>query len=107
MSKSILQDEKVCFLTGSTEELDKHHIYFGPNRKISEKHGFWVWLRHDMHIAGSQNKTPHNCRYVDLYLKEKCQRKYEETHSREEFIALIGRSYLYEDQEDRNTKTSL
>jgi hypothetical protein len=94
MSKSILQDEKVCFLTGSTMDLDKHHIYFGPNRNASEKNGFWVWLRHDMHIAGSHNETPHNCREVDLYLKEMCQRKYEETHSREEFISLIGRSYL-------------
>ena len=92
--QSILQDEKVCFLTGSTENLDKHHIYFGGNRKISDKNGFWVWLRHDYHIADSPHLTPHNDRLTDLYLKRKCQAKYEETHTRDEFMKIIGRSYL-------------
>ena len=94
MAKSILQNEKKCFITGSTENLDLHHIYGASNRNISDKNGFWVWLRHDYHIADSPNKTPHNCRMTDLYLKEICQREYEKTHSREEFIALIGRNYL-------------
>lgn len=94
MAKSILQSEKKCFITGSTENLDLHHIYFGANRSVSDKNGFWVWLRHDYHIADSPNKTPHNCRMTDLYLKEMCQREYEKTHSREEFIKLIGRNYL-------------
>lgn len=92
--QSILQDEKVCFLTGSTENLDKHHIFGAANRNISEKNGFWVWLRHDFHIAYSPNKTPHNDRGTDLHLKMICQAKFEETHTREEFMALIGRSYL-------------
>ena len=94
MAKSILQSEKKCFITGSTENLDRHHIYFAANRRISEENGFWVWLRHDYHIEDSPNKTPHNCRMTDLYLKEMCQREYEKPHSREEFIKLIGRSYL-------------
>ena len=92
--KSILQEEKKCFLTGSEQMLDKHHIYFGANRKVSEDNGFWVWLRHDRHIADSQYATPHNNRQVDLYLKRLCQARYEETHTRDEFIRLIGRSYL-------------
>ncbi len=92
--KSILQSQKECFLTGATEGLQLHHIYFGANRPISDKHGFVVWLRWDRHMADSPYKTPHNSRNVDLYLKQKCQKKYEETRSREEFIALIGRSYL-------------
>ena len=94
MAKSILQSEKKCFITGSTENLHRHHIYGASNRNISEDNGFWVWLRHDYHIADSPNKTPHNCRMTDLYLKEMCQREYEKTHSREEFIKLIGRNYL-------------
>ena len=94
MTKSILQNEKRCFISGSTTGLQRHHIYGASNRNISEENGFWVWLRHDYHIADSPNKTPHNCRMMDLCLKEMCQREYEKTHSREEFIALIGRSYL-------------
>ena len=29
MSKSILQDEKVCYITGQTNNLHRHHIYAG------------------------------------------------------------------------------
>ena len=29
-----------------------------------------------------------------MMLKRHCQMKYEETHSREEFMALIGKNYL-------------
>ena len=31
---------------------------------------------------------------LDLHLKQECQRKFEETHTREEFIALIGQNFL-------------
>ena len=93
--ESILQDKKECFITHCTENLDKHHIFFGAkNRKVSDENGFWVWLRHDRHIAGSIYATPHNCREVDLTLKQLCQEEYEKTHTRAEFIKLIGRSYL-------------
>jgi hypothetical protein len=30
----------------------------------------------------------------DLELKQECQRKYEEEHTRAEFMELIGRNYL-------------
>ena len=93
---SILQTEKKCFLTGyEGQELDCHHIYHGyGNRRISDENGFWVWIKHDRHIADSPHKTPHNDIDTDLYLKKICQKKYEETHSREDFMALIGRNYL-------------
>jgi hypothetical protein len=94
---SILQDNKVCYATGSTSDLDCHHIYHGwGNRRISDENGFWVWLRHDYHIADSTNKTPHNDIETDLRLKQECQAKYEETHTREEFMQLVGRNYLEE-----------
>lgn len=91
---SILQTEKRCFVTGATDKLQKHHIFFGGNRQVSENNGFWVWLRYDHHLACSPNKTPHNDRGTDLFYKRMCQRKFEETHTREEFISLIGRNYL-------------
>lgn len=42
MSKSIMQDEKVCYITGRTDHLHKHHIFGGGRRKISEKWGLWI-----------------------------------------------------------------
>lgn len=93
---SIIQGKhKRCYVTGMTDGLHKHHIFFGTgDRQISEDNGFFVYLRWDYHIADSPNKTPHNDRHTDLYFKQLCQKEYEKTHTREEFIALIGRSYL-------------
>ena len=92
---SILQDKKECFFTGVTTQLDCHHIFFGTaDRKKSDENGFWVWLNHWMHIADSPYPTPHNSKEVNWYLKRLCQSRYEETHSREEFMNLMGRNYL-------------
>lgn len=95
--KSILQKEKKCWQTGRTNGLHKHHIYYGTAlRKISDKHGFWVWLSAEWHNSDSRidiHSNP-NCG-LDLQLKQECQRAYESMgHSREEFIKLIGKSYL-------------
>jgi hypothetical protein len=92
MAKSILQNEKVCYVTGSTLNLHEHHIFMGPNRKISEKHGFKVWLRADWHNMSDYGV--HFNAELDLHLKQECQIKFEERHSREEFIKLIGQNFL-------------
>lgn len=92
MADSILQTEKECFITQSTDNLHKHHIYAGSRRQISENNGFTVYLRADWHNMASYGV--HNDKSLDLHLKRLCQTKYEETHSREEFIKLIGKSYL-------------
>lgn len=42
---------------------------------------------------GGKNSV-HGNREMDLRLKEEFQRRFEKEHSREEFRALIGRSYL-------------
>lgn len=92
---SILQDSRECYITGATEGLHKHHIYFGnPLRKISEANGFWVWLRWNWHNGAAYGVHGRDGHALDLRLKRECQEKYEESHSREEFRRLIGKSYL-------------
>lgn len=90
---NLLQNNKKCYITGRTDNLHKHHIYMGKNRKISDKNGFWVWLTGEYHNQNSRIDVHHN-KDLDLKLKQECQRKYEETHCREDFIQLIGRNYL-------------
>lgn len=92
MNKSILQDKKECYITGRTDGLHKHHIFGGSNRQISEKHGFYIYLVPYYH--NMSDKDIHFDKRFDLYVKRKCQEKFEETHSREEFMKLIGRNYL-------------
>ena len=90
--ESILQYDKVCYVTGKRKGLEKHHIFGGnPNRKISEREGFWVWLTQEYHTG---DRGVHHDRDLDLRLKQTCQLAYEETHSREEFRALMGKSWL-------------
>ena len=93
MSKSIMQDSKYCYLTGvENVPLECHHIYGGPLRKISDKNGFFVWLTPEVHRNGK--RAVHRDYQTSQLLKRVCQRKYEETHSRAEFMKLIGRNYL-------------
>ena len=91
--KSIIQTEKECYICGSTLDLESHHILFGRGmRPIADKLGLKVWLCpfHHRHSKGGV----HGNRELDLKLKQIAQRKYEETHSREEWLARIGRNYL-------------
>lgn len=92
--KSILQNEKQCFVTDVKSNLHRHHIYFGIGlREISEQNGFWVYLEGKLH--NQSNKGVHcGNRNLDLYLKKLCQAQYEETHTRKEFMELIGKNYL-------------
>lgn len=94
MTKSILQTCKECYVTGSTGDLHQHHIYRGVNRKISDKNGFFVWLRFDWHNGADYGVHGNQGKALDLLLKARCQEEFEKTHSREEFIALIGKNYL-------------
>lgn len=91
---SILQTDKKCCVCGATHNLHCHHIYMGANRKISEQNGFKVWLcgyHHNQSDNGVHGKNGHE---LDVWLKQTCQRRFEETRGRQEFIALVGRSYL-------------
>lgn len=93
MGRSILQDERTCLVTGSTDGLDLHHIYHGPLRKVSDHMGFTCWLRHDVHMMLHARQKPFD--KLDDELKRACQEAFEGMgHTRREFMALIGRSYL-------------
>ena len=81
-----------CHLCGSTWYVEKHHVFSGPYRKASEKYGMTVDLCHWCH-----NEPPdgvHHNSEVNHRLKREFQRRFEETHSREEFRRIFGKSYL-------------
>ena len=92
MKKSILQPngEKVCFITGSQNNLDCHHCIHGvANRKVADRYGLWVWLRHDVHMQlHDKDKELNN------YLEQEAQKAFEKLYSHEEWMKLIGKNYL-------------
>ena len=90
--KSILQEDKRCWLCGRVVGLEVHHILGGvANRKLSEKYGLKVWLCHNCHTGrdGAQYDQQKN-----LQLKRDAQNAFERTHSRKEWMTLFGKNYL-------------
>lgn len=88
--KSILQEEKECWVTGAVSGLHEHHIFGGARRKLSEKYGLKVYLRYDWHERAHRERA-----FADE-LKREGQRAFERTHSREEFMKIFGKNYLWE-----------
>lgn len=93
---SIIQDKKVCYLcgrNGNGDVLESHHCIGASNRNNSEKYGLKVWLCGDRCHRNGKNAV-HRNRKTDLKLKRIAQAKFEETHSREEFVSIFGKNYL-------------
>ena len=89
-----MQNKKECYICAKQKDLQEHHIFFGTaKRKISEANGFKVWLclEHHQGTFGVHGSKGHE---TDLFLKKRCQMKYEENHTRDEFRKLIGKSYI-------------
>lgn len=75
----------ICYYCGESRgKMDIHEVYGGSNRQRSMKNGLCVPLC----------RTCHSNDMVIQDLKKWCQRKYEKIYTREDFIKLIGRSYL-------------
>lgn len=77
--------EGICEFCGKySKRLDPHEIFGGSNRKRSIKNKFVKLLCRECH---SNEKIINQLR-IDT------QKEYEKTHTRQEFINLIGKSYL-------------
>ena len=65
-------------------KLDPHEIYGGSNRRRSIENGFVILLCRKCH----ENEN------ILQELKIKKQKEFEQEHSREEFIRIIGKNYI-------------
>jgi len=85
----MIDDTKVCYFCHSQRNLTVHHCLQGPNRKNAEKYGLKVYLCFDCHYS------VHN---IDdskvMELRRVAQSKFEETHTREEFMQVFHKNYL-------------
>ena len=94
--KSIIQSKKECFIcrvnydVTTTNELHEHHIF---EEKPSEKYGLKIWLCHRHPISNPRYSIRYQ-KQLDLELKQLAQMKFEETHTRKEFIEHFIKSYL-------------
>jgi hypothetical protein len=86
--------ERECFLCGSRELIEAHHIFGGANRKKADRLGLVVDLCHYHH-----NEPPygaHHNKGVMRRLKQYGQKKamLEQGWSKEDFIREFGKNYL-------------
>lgn len=84
-----------CFLCGKYGLMEEHHIFSGPNRKLSEKYGLKVLLcGESCHRTGK--RAAHVCKETAQALHEYGQKKFmiDQGASVEDFIAIFGRNYL-------------
>lgn len=83
-----------CIITGSPN-VHLHHIFPGTRRKQSEKYGFVVPLRYDLHEFGTYSVHEKPNDGLDLKLKQMAQ-EYWESHygNRHTFIETFGKNYL-------------
>lgn len=83
-----------CYFTGSPY-VERHHIWEGRQgyKSKSEKYGFVIPLRYDLHPNGA--RASQTGRALDIKLKQMAQYYYEEHYgTREEFMQEFGKNYL-------------
>ena len=84
---SILTDNlDYCFVCGQPRDA-LHEVFEGASRVNSMKNGMVIPICYKHHSMIHKN------RQFSLYYKILCQTKFEESHSREEFIKIFKRNY--------------
>lgn len=94
---SIFTDDlDTCIITGySGAGVEKHHVFGGARKKLSEKYGFIAPLRADLHPNGVRCTWNDEIAALDLKLKHDCQKYYEDNiGTRQQFRQEFGKSYL-------------
>ena len=104
---SVLQNKDgICFLCMLLDGdfrpkwTEEHHIFYGSaNRALSEAYGLKVYLcsMHHQYAFGNNPDAIHGnptSSDTDLMLKRIAQRKFEEDHTREDFVKIFGKNYL-------------
>ena len=90
--RSIVSKEKECFICGSTQWLECHHIFGASNRNNSTKYGLVVYLCHQCH-----NEPPngvHHNRERMQWLKAQGQKRFNEVYPELDFMRIFGKNYL-------------
>lgn len=94
MKKSIVETNpaECCFLCGSEGYLERHHIFGGPNRKLSEKYGLTVhlcWMCHQ-----DSREGVHYNREKRRDLQKTGQQAFETRYPSLSFRKIFGINYI-------------
>lgn len=90
---SILNNLNKCYFCGKPKQ-HIHEVFFGANRQRSIQNGFCVGLCFKCHRDLHDGKYLSDDETMNLHLKKLYQTEFERSHTREEFLTIIGESYL-------------
>ena len=95
MKKSIICNDKRCYVCGTTANLHLHHCLYGSaNRKKSDDDGLMIFL-----CGYHHNLSEHGVHFdkqLDRVIKQHAERKWMEYYGKTEqdFIKRYGKSYI-------------
>jgi hypothetical protein len=95
--KSIIQNEKECYICGAKNCLENHHVIHGHGlRPLADKYGLTVWLceAHHRGSFGGKEYAVHFNREMDLRLKKTAQRAFSARYPDKDFLTIFGKNYL-------------
>ena len=82
--KNRIKEGKCDYCHREKKHLDPHEVYGGSNRKRSIRNNFVKMLCRECHSSEE----------IINQLRMDTQKEFEKTHTREEFIKIIGKSYI-------------
>lgn len=85
----------ICGKNGCGDPLERHHVFGGPLRKLSEKYGAVVYLcGNECHRSGKE--AAHNSKETSDKLKKEAQERImeEQDWTLPEWRAIFGKSYI-------------
>lgn len=99
--KSIMhsKEEGTCYLCMMLHSdyqrrtnLEEHHVFMGPLRKLSERYGLKVYLCHEHHLDNPE-AVHVNCKVCEL-LQAEGQTVFEREYPNKDFRKIFGKNYL-------------
>ncbi len=95
MAKSIMTTEKgKCFLCGAYGQTEKHHVFGGALRRLSEKFGLWVYLCHRCHNEPPDGVHFNQKKNLSLKAQVQIRAMYIYGWTVEQFRKLFRKSYI-------------
>lgn len=92
MKSIITNDMNHCYLCGSSNWIEVHHIFGGPNRNNSTKYGLVVPLCHYCHNE-PPNGVHHNRERMDQ-IKKIGQEAFVKAYPDKDFLEIFHKNYL-------------
>lgn len=85
------QTNKCCFICG-LPYTEKHHVFYGQNRKKSEKYKMYVYLCAEHH-RGTNGVHGKYGNELNIALKKHFQMYFEKLYQNKDFLKTFGRNY--------------